>query len=132
MKKCKLIYCATPARLNHKKKEIMDFVTNKGHAPFHPFQAFEYKRFEGGPAGRNKTIKFCKRAVEICDEFWLFGVSNGTIEELKCAMKKKKPIKIFLDQFDPQWKKAYQKLARKYINIDTLRKLYKKPHILQK
>jgi hypothetical protein len=37
----KLIYCATPARLIIKKKEIMDFVTNKGHVPFHPFQAFE-------------------------------------------------------------------------------------------
>ena len=65
----KLVYCATPARLKAKQKEIMDFVTTQGYGPFHPFQAFEYERFEGGHLGRKKTLEFCKRAIEICDEF---------------------------------------------------------------
>ena len=110
----KLVYCATPGRLNHKRKEIMDFVTNQGYGPFHPFQAFEYERFEGGPVGREKTIEFCKRAVGICDEFWMFGVSEGTLEELVHAINQGKPIKLFLDQFDPKWKTYYKDLGMKY------------------
>lgn len=112
----KLIYCATPARLNTKKKEIMDFVTNKGHGPFHPFQAFEFERFEGGAPGREKTLEFCERAVEMCDEFWLFGISNGTLRELIHAQKIKKLVKLFLDDFDSEWKQNYDILKEQYKN----------------
>ncbi len=56
----KLIYCATPSRLVHRIKDIMDFVTNQGYAPLHPFQAFPYERFEGNPKiGRSKSIEWC-------------------------------------------------------------------------
>ncbi len=105
-----LIYCATPARLAHKKKEIMDFVTRQGFGPFHPFQAFELERFENGPIGRQKTMEFCLRAIDICDEFWLFGVSPGTMMELdyicekNFVSEKPKPIRKFLDEFDPNWR----------------------------
>jgi hypothetical protein len=109
-----LIYCATPARLAEKKKEIMDFVTKKGLGPFHPFQAFEYERFEGGPIGREKTIEFCCRAIDICDEFWLFGVSEGTLAELCHAIKRKKPIRLFIDEFDKNWRKEYKRLKNKF------------------
>lgn len=113
----KLIYCATPARLNYKKKEIMDFVTAQGYGPFHPFHAFEFERFEGGALGREKTLEFCKRAIGICDEFWLFGISDGTLQELIEAQNVlKKPIKQFLDQFDIEWKKYYVELNHKYQN----------------
>ena len=112
----KLIYCATPARLNAKKKEIMDFVTKQGHGPFHPFQAFEFERFEGGVPGREKTLEFCERAVEMCDEFWLFGISNGTLRELVHAQKIKKPVKIFIDDFDSEWKQNYETLEEQYEN----------------
>ncbi len=65
-----LIYCATPSRLVDKIEEIMDYVTERGLAPFHPFQAFSYKRFEGNPAiGREKAMEFCFRTVEIPDRF---------------------------------------------------------------
>jgi hypothetical protein len=110
----KLIYCATPARLSSKKKEIMDFVTAQDYGPFHPFQAFEYERFEGGPIGRDGTMDFCRRAIEICDEFWMFGVSRGTLDELIHAKKIKKPIKLLLDQFDSEWKMRYNGLKQKY------------------
>lgn len=112
----KLIYCATPARLNSKRKEIMDFVTSQGYGPFHPFQAFEYERFEGGVLGREKTLEFCKRAVEMCDEFWLFGVSNGTLQELTCAQRLKKPVKLFIDVFDLEWEHNYENLKEQYRN----------------
>ena len=109
-----LIYCATPARLANRKKEIMDFVTKQGFGPFHPFQAFEYERFEGGPVGREKTIEFCCRAIDICDEFWLFGISEGTLTELCHALKRKKPMRLVLDEFDKNWQKEYRRLKNKF------------------
>ncbi|HLD04664.1 MAG TPA: hypothetical protein VJG90_03005 [Candidatus Nanoarchaeia archaeon] len=60
-----LIYCATPSRISEKRESIMDFVSSQGHGPFHPFQAFEYERFEGGMVGRERTMEFCRRAVDI-------------------------------------------------------------------
>ena len=99
----------------------MDFVTGQGLSPFHPFQAFEYKRFEGGPIGREKTMEFCLRAINICDEFWLFGISDGTLSELCYALEKNKPIRLFLEEFDKDWKKEYQKIKDKF--KDPLSKL---------
>jgi len=120
----KLIFCATPARLNGKKKEIMDFVTSQGYGPFHPFQALEFERFEGGPIGREKTMEFCKRMIDACDEFWVFGISDGTLRELVYVMEQNgMPIKLFLDKFDPDWKKYYKQLGPKYGNpLDKLSK----------
>jgi len=113
----RLIYCATPSRLNHKKKEIMDFVTNQGYAPLHPFQAFPYKKFEGNPKiGRTKSMEYCLRLVDISDEFWMFGISQGTLEELVHALDKNKIIKLFFEEFDPEWKRYYQELASNYRN----------------
>lgn len=112
----KLIYCATPARLSDKLEEIKDFVTNQGHGQFHPFQAFEYERFEGGIVGRERTPELCKRGVDICNEFWMFGVSEGTLDELVYALKKGKTVRLFLYQFDPEWKDHYMELGQKYGN----------------
>jgi hypothetical protein len=111
----KLVYCATPARMADKKNKIMDFVTKQGHGPFHPFQAFEYKRFEGGPVGREKTMEFCRKSVDICDELWLFGISEGTLEEMDYAMKTGKPVEFYYEKFDPEWEKHYQKFMPKYL-----------------
>lgn len=96
-----------PARMKDKKDKIMDFVSESGDAPFHPFQAFPYERFEGGRIGRNKTMEFCIRAVEICDEFYLFGISEGTLYETSHARKIGKPIKSLVKKFDSDWKKYY-------------------------
>jgi len=98
----------------------MDFVTEKGFGPFHPFQAFEYDRFEGGPIGRAKTMEFCCRAVDICDEFWMFGISEGTLTELYHVLKENSlrkrpiPIRLFLDEFDEDWKTEYAKLKDQF------------------
>jgi|SRR3989344_6615823 len=112
----KLIYCATPSRLSFKLSEIMDFVTSKGYGPLHPFQAFPIDRFESGPLGREKSMEYCFRAVSICDEFWIFGISNGTLEELVFAKKTNKKVEFYLDQFDPDWKKYYFLLKDQFNN----------------
>lgn len=112
----KLIYCATPSRLVNKINEIMDFVTGLGYAPLHPFQAFPYGRFEGNPnVGRKKSMDYCLRLVDISDEFWLFGISEGTLDETSHALGIKKPLTLHLD-FDQEWKIFYEKLRLTYQN----------------
>lgn len=119
----KLIYCAAPSRLVHKKDEIMDFVTKQGYGPLHPFQAYPYERFEGGPIGREKSMEFCLRLIDVCDEFWMFGVSNGTLEELVYSIKIGKPIKLHFNDFDDNWAKFYKEIGEKYGNpLDSLLK----------
>ncbi len=112
----RLIYCATPSRLVHKINEIMDFVTNEGNAPLHPFQAFPYERFEGNPnVGRKESMEYCLRLVNISDKVYLFGVSEGTLDEISHALEIKKPITLHLD-FDSEWNKFYKKLRLIYNN----------------
>lgn len=107
----KLIYCATPSRIAGNKTAIMNLVTSKGHGPFHPFQAFEYERFEGGPIGRIATIEMCLRAVDLCDGFWMFGISQGTLIELRRALSQRKSINLFIKEFDPEWQTALRNFS---------------------
>ncbi|MHA1832730.1 MAG: hypothetical protein ACTSV7_01955 [Candidatus Baldrarchaeia archaeon] len=109
----RLIYCATPSRLVKDKEKIMDFVKNEGCAPLHPFCALPYDYFEGGKVGRQKTLEYCLRLIDISDEFWLFGVSDGTLIEFYYCYKNGKPIRNYLKEFDPCWKKYYQKIKDK-------------------
>lgn len=111
----KLIYCATPSRLASKTEEIMNHVTKMGYGPFHPLYVYQVERFENGPIGREKTMEFCRRAIEICDEFWLYGISEGTLEELNHAKNIRKPIKLF-PEFDSEWHSYYRELGAKHSN----------------
>lgn len=124
-KMSKLIYCATPGRLAQYREIIMDFVTNKGFAPFHPFQSFPFERYEGNQrVGRTKSMEYCLRAVNMCDEFWMFGISQGTLQEVVEAIKTGKPIHLHFQDWTPgdiEWKKYYTELGHKYNNpIDNL------------
>jgi hypothetical protein len=99
----------------------MNYVTKQGNGPFHPFQAFEYKRFEGGPIKRGKTMEFCCRAIEVCDEFWLFGISEGTLIELahvtdfnKNNPNEPKVIRYFYKTYDLKWEEYYKKYRSRF------------------
>ena len=112
-----LIYCAMPSRLIHRMKDVMDYVTGQGLAPLHPFQALPYERFEGNPkVGRIKAMEYCLRLVTIADKFYMFGVSNGTLEEVVYAIKIKKPVVLQFKGFDLEWQKFYKELGSKYGN----------------
>lgn len=106
-----IVYCATPSRISSKTNEIIEFVKKLGYAPFHPFQAFPYQNFEGNPnVGREKTMLYCARAVQMCNQFWLFGLSEGTVEiELPVAKEKNKLIRL-VKKFDPEWNEFAEKL----------------------
>jgi len=112
----KLVFCCQPSRLQNKVKEVMDFVTEKGLGPLSGLHAFEFERFEEGPIGREKTMEFCLRLVDIADEFWVFGISEGAMIELEHFMKTRRdrPIKLYMDKFDPEWKAYYEKLKPRF------------------
>lgn len=110
----KLIYCATTSRLPSSTEDQMDVITNQGDAPFHPFQAFPFERYEGGPIGRERTLDICLKAVEMCDEFCLFGISKGSLLELNHAIDLGKPITLLHKKFDPKWEEQYAKLKDEY------------------
>ena len=109
----KLAYCATPSRLEPLTQEIIDYAAGLGLAPFHPFPAFPRRHFEDGHVGRGGTIEICLKMVEICPLFLLFGISEGTLLELKHAIKFGKPIAL-VDGFDPERESFYSRLAEKH------------------
>ena len=122
-KESKLIYCAVPARLIKDESSInkqMDMITKEGNAPLHPFQALPLERYENGPVGKKRTWDFCLRLVEIADELYFFGVSHGTLFELNHALKCKKPIKLLLNEWDPDWKEYYAVRVPKIKLLDDL------------
>ena len=105
-----LAYCSIPSRIIDRVEEIMDFIQAKKQAPFTPFLAFPVERYEKGPVGRKKTLEFCVRAVTLCDTFHFFGISEGTLLELRQAILKAKPIFLHFREFDPEWRKSLAEL----------------------
>jgi hypothetical protein len=66
-------------------------------------------------------LEFCCRAIEMCDEFWLFGVSEGTLVELthvinfnKNNLINPKIIRYLYKLFDPEWKDYYEKYRNRF------------------
>lgn len=120
-----LVYCACPARLGDKKKQILDFVASKGKAPLHPFNALPYEYFEGGIVGREATLEACCRLIDVCDEFWLFGISEGTLVELEYFYKKgheaSKKLRFFHKQFDDESEKYTTLLQEKHAVVKKLK-----------
>lgn len=89
---------------------------NKG--PLHPFNALPYEYFEGGKIDREKTMEVCCRLIDACDEFWMFGVSEGTLIEATYFFEKgydeTKPIKVLVDEFDQEWRDYAKKYEKDY------------------
>ena len=107
----KLVYCATPSRIAKKSNEITSFVSKLGLAPLHPFLALPYEFFEGNPIiGREKSMNYCCKLIDICDIFCLFGPSKGTsVIELPYALAKGKII-AYDKSFDENWEEYIEKL----------------------
>lgn len=109
-----LVYTACPSRLDQLRDEIMRFVTGTGNGPLNPFNALPYEHFEGGVHGRSRTLDFCCRLIDGCDELWLFGVSEGTLLELEYAVSKGLPVRVFVRAFDPQWREFTNVLRSRF------------------
>ena len=46
----------------------------------------------------------------------MFGVSRGTLEEVAHALGRGKKVKLFLDEFDPDWRRYYSESGPNYGN----------------
>ena len=114
----KLVYCASPARLSYIKDDIMSFVLSKGMAPLHPFNALPAEYFENDIVSRADTLEICCKLVDICDEFWLFGVSEGTLTESQYLLNRstefRKPLKVLCEGFDPEYKTYVEKYRERF------------------
>lgn len=107
-----LVYISSPSRLIHKKDEMMQLVASHGKGGLHPFNALPYEYFEGGVVGRDTSMRYCCSLIDVCHEFWLFGISEGTLIETEYFMVKNrednvKPFIILVKEFDPEWQKYY-------------------------
>ena len=117
MAKVQIGYCAIPSRLRLVAERASTWVIELGQAPFNPFRAFPSDQFEDGPIGREETMRICVRAVEFCDTFHLFGISEGTVMyELKRALELKKPIHIHVKDFDFPWDFYLKKLKESHLS----------------
>jgi hypothetical protein len=125
----KLVYADSPSRLVWKKDEMMTFIAYHGNAGLHPFNSFPYHYYEGGIIGRDVTMRWCRRLIDICDEFWLFGISEGTLTELRYfiesnkSLKQKKVFRTFVREFDPDWQKYLEEYKEPFADVIPLIKL---------
>ncbi|NGN65528.1 hypothetical protein G5C51_16690 [Streptomyces sp. A7024] len=99
-----LVYVACPSRMASRADEFQNVVVEGGHAPLNPFLAFPYPLFEGGPPGRERTLEWCCRLIDICDEVWLFGISAGTLFEVQHLLSRgrRKDLRDFTDVYDDE------------------------------
>lgn len=120
----KLVYCATPARLSDQKHKIMGFVISKGKAPLHPFNALPIEYFETETINRADTLALCCKLIDACDEFWLFGISEGTLIEAEYFFKnhgQSESVKIWINEFDTESKNYAEHYQARF--AETLAKL---------
>lgn len=122
----KLVYAASPSRLVYKKDEMMTFIAYHGNAGLHPFNSFPYHYYEGGVIGRKTTMQWCCRLIDIADEFWLFGISEGVLEEFRYFVRqnekldKKKEFKVFVKEFDFDWAKYLEEYKTRFKDVIPL------------
>lgn len=109
----KRIYCAIPPRLVSYQRRIVDVVAAQNCVPIHAFQTPPCESFENRSVGRELSMESRKRMVDISDELWMFGVSDGTLEDLSYALSIEKPIRLN-GQFDPSWNEHNLRLRKKH------------------
>jgi hypothetical protein len=105
----KIIYAATPFRIENLKDRICDFIQEKGHFPLHPFNTLPMSRYNYDNFTREEIMKVCYGLVNISNELWIFGIGNGSLDEFAKAREINLPTKSFVKQFDPLWKLQSEK-----------------------
>lgn len=105
----KIIYAATPFRMENLKEKICDFIQEQGHLPLHPFNTLPMSRYNYENFSREIIMKVCYEMVKISNELWIFGIGTGAFDEYLKAGEIIIPRKSFVKQFDPDWKEHSQK-----------------------
>ncbi len=112
----KIIYAATPFRMENQRDKICDFIEEKGNFPLHPLLALPYKRYNYERHPKEQIYKVCFGLIDISDEVWIFGLGGGSLKEWAYAKEKNKETLSLVKQFDPSWKiwKNKEKYKTKY------------------
>ena len=115
----KIIYAATPFRIENLKDKICDFIQDKGHFPLHPFNTLPMLRYNYDNFTREEIMKVCYGMIDISDELWIFGIGSGSLDEFEYAKKIIIPTKSFAKQFDPEftWHSEKKKYHKKHSGI---------------
>lgn len=115
--KGKIIYAATPFRLEYLTESICDFIEEKRNFPLSPLLTMPHRRFNYVRHSRENIYRVCYGLVDISDELWIFGIGGGALKEWVYAKEKGKPVISFIKVFDPlweEWSKKQKYLDRKY------------------
>ncbi len=115
----KVIYAATPFRMEYLRDQICNFIESKGHFPLHPLLTLPYERFNYERHDRETIYRVCFGLVDLSDELWIFGIGGGSLKEWLHAKESGKPTSSFVKQFDPHWKEwsTKEKYRTKYATV---------------
>ena len=105
----KIVYAATPFRIEYKAEEICDFIEQQGCFPLHPLLALPYKRYNYDRFSKEDIYRVCFSIVDFSEELWIFGIGSGSFSEWSRAKEQEKPTRSFVKRFDPDWKEWSQK-----------------------
>jgi hypothetical protein len=119
-----LVYLACPTRIGIKadrRAAMVKYAAEHGKAPMHPHAALPSEVYEFGIISRADTMQVCYRIIDMCDEFWVCGISEGVLAELRhfyqTGQDSSKPVVVLVDQFDPQWREYTAKMLAEHADI---------------
>jgi hypothetical protein len=119
-----LVYLACPTRLGRipdMQMAMIKYAAANGKAPLHPHAAMPEGIYENGHLNRDVTMQLCYRLVDLCDEFWICGISEGVLMELRhffsSGQHQVKPLVLVAGRFDPEWQEQARKLKPAYADV---------------
>jgi hypothetical protein len=66
-------------------------ILGEGYLPISPIHLFSFIKNENQ---REEIIKMCFKLIELCDEVWVYGESEGCILEKEYALKINKKVML--------------------------------------
>lgn len=129
-------YCEIPTRFAKSpewpelRENIQQIVRSWGDAPVIPFDVGPYDDFEGNPKlgdyemRRGRTLKLMVHLKNGCDADAIFGISEGTMIELKDTLDRRdnqgieRDVRVYYG-LDPDWEKYYALYKQKYGDLFT-------------
>jgi len=84
-------YKDSPDENKIKAQAICLDIFRNGHIPISPLHLFSFMEDDGA---REDIISWCLEMINLCDEVWVFGSSEGCNIERAYAEKKGKTVKI--------------------------------------
>jgi hypothetical protein len=96
-------YANDPKGNKKKADEICKYLLKQGHLPLSPLHLFSFMEND---TRRNEIMRICFELIQIADEVWIFGDSEGCQEEKSYAEFIGKPVKIMYDK--PEYRKLLE------------------------